>query len=249
MVQVRACLRAVCKAAPQGPQGLPHRTARSVRANRAAPSITDTCISAATCAPWTVVWLSGGLCGQVGTCPPWARRRLCQCRPGSDAADGPAGRVFVGWWSANLPAVRRTETETGPARLSGGDVPTSLSLSGSCHRQIVTRTSRDGLCGYLVAAGGYSVARGHLRRRGAVTGGEVVRSDRGRAGRSGLWLVNRLPELSCVLRRGARGAGLAFEAAAVAPRAAGGELPGWPVVTQAASDRFRGRAAAWIFGR
>lgn len=48
-------------------------------------------------------------------------------------------------------------------------------------------------------------------------------------------------ELSYVLRRGAWGAGLAFEAAAAALRAAAGELPDQPVliVTQSANDRSR----------
>ena len=48
-------------------------------------------------------------------------------------------------------------------------------------------------------------------------------------------------ELSYVLRRGAWGAGLAFEATAAALRAAAGELPDQPVliVTQAANDRSR----------
>ena len=48
-------------------------------------------------------------------------------------------------------------------------------------------------------------------------------------------------ELSYVLRRGSWGAGLAFEAAAAALRAAAGELPDQPVllVTQTANDRSR----------
>ena len=48
-------------------------------------------------------------------------------------------------------------------------------------------------------------------------------------------------ELSYVLRRDSWGAGLAFEAAAAALRAAAGELPDQPVliVTQSANDRSR----------
>ena len=55
-------------------------------------------------------------------------------------------------------------------------------------------------------------------------------------------------ELSYVLRHGARGAGLAFEAATAALRAAAGELPDRPVlvVTQTASHRGR-RPAGWAF--
>jgi RimJ/RimL family protein N-acetyltransferase len=94
-----------------------------------------------------------------------------------------------------------------------------------------------GTASATAAAGSYVIADGEtdrfvgilaLARRAADRPGHVTGED------------GEL-ELSYVLRRSAWGAGLAFEAAAAALRAAAGELPDQPVlvVPQAANDRAR----------
>jgi RimJ/RimL family protein N-acetyltransferase len=94
-----------------------------------------------------------------------------------------------------------------------------------------------GTAGATAEAGSYVIADGQTDQ---FVG--TLRLDRRAAGRPGhVADEGGELELSYVLRRGAWGAGLAFEAAAAALRAAAGELPDQPVliVTQAANDRSR----------
>ena len=94
-----------------------------------------------------------------------------------------------------------------------------------------------GTAGATAAAGSYVIADSQA---GQFVG--TLRLDRRAAGRPGhVTGEGGELELSYVLRRRAWGAGLAFEAAAAALRAAAGELPDQPVliVTQAANDRSR----------
>jgi RimJ/RimL family protein N-acetyltransferase len=94
-----------------------------------------------------------------------------------------------------------------------------------------------GTAGATAAAGSYVIADGQTDR---FVG--ILRLDRRAADRPGhVTGEGRELELSYVLRRGAWGAGLAFEAAAAVLRAAAGELPDQPVlvVTQSANDRSR----------
>jgi RimJ/RimL family protein N-acetyltransferase len=91
--------------------------------------------------------------------------------------------------------------------------------------------------GATAEAGSYVIADGQTGRFVGILGLARRAADRpGHVTGEGAEL-----ELSCVLRRGAWGAGLAFEAAAAALRAAAGELPDQPVlvVTQSANDRSR----------
>jgi RimJ/RimL family protein N-acetyltransferase len=97
-----------------------------------------------------------------------------------------------------------------------------------------------GLGGATAGAGSYVIAD---RQTDRFLG--TLRLDRRAAGRPGHVTVEGGElELSYVLRRGAWGAGLAFEAATAALRTAAAELPDQPVlvVTQSANDRSRGLA-------
>ena len=94
-----------------------------------------------------------------------------------------------------------------------------------------------GTAGATAEAGSYVIADGQTDQ---FVG--TLRLDRRAADRPGhVTGEGRELELSYVLRRGAWGAGLAFEATAAALRAAAGELPDQPVliVTQAANDSSR----------
>jgi len=94
-----------------------------------------------------------------------------------------------------------------------------------------------GTAGATAEAGSYVIADGQTDQ---FVG--TLRLDRRAGDRPGhVTGEGRELELSYVLRRGAWGAGLAFEATAAALRAAAGELPDQPVliVTQAENDSSR----------
>jgi RimJ/RimL family protein N-acetyltransferase len=111
-------------------------------------------------------------------------------------------------------------------------------LGGPRPRETVERfLDAAGTAGATAEAGSYVIADGQT---GQFIG--TLRLDRRAADRPGHVAVGGGElELSYVLQRGAWGAGLAFEAAAAALRAAAGELPDQPVlvVAQAANDRSR----------